>query len=156
MLAASPWPAVLLAGGDMAGNDGPIYSPAAFRAVVLPAYTFALKRLNAAGAHYVFRSDGNLWSVADMLFNEARVPGYGEVDRDASMTVGQLRKRFPKLTLWGQVSSNFLARATVQQVKDECRRILDESGGTGYFHGCSNAIVKGTPPENVIAMLEVR
>lgn len=156
MLAQSSWPAILAGGGDLAGNDGPMYSPAAFREVVLPAYRFALARCNALGVHYYFRSDGNLWPITDMLFLEAQTPGYGEVDRDAKMTVAALRKRYPNVVLWGQVSSNFLGRATPQQVKEECRRILDETGGTGYFHGCSNAIVKGTPVENVLAMFEVR
>ncbi len=41
---------------------------------------------------------------------------------------------------------------TPAQVHDEVRRIIDESGGTGYFHGCSNAILQGTPLENVEAM----
>lgn len=156
LLAASPWPAVLIAGGDLAGNEGPMFSPASFREVLLPAFRHAGRRLNAAGAHYVFRSDGNLWSLADMLFQEAGLPGFGEVDRDATMTVGALRRTYPKLVLWGQISSNFLVRATKQQVIDECRRVLDEAGGTGYFHGCSNAIVKGTPPENVLAMFQTR
>lgn len=145
-------PAVMLAGADMASNDGPIYSPASFRGVVLPAYQLALATLNELGAHYVFRSDGNLWPVADMLFGDARCPGYGEADRDAGMTLGRIRQRYPRLVVWGNVSSRFLTEATAKQVREECRRIIGESGGVGYFHACSNAIVKGTPGSNVEAM----
>ena len=36
----------------------------------------------------------------------------------------------------------------------QARAALAESGGTGYFQGCSNAIVHGTPVANVLAMLE--
>ena len=36
------------------------------------------------------------------------------------------------------------------------RRLIAESGGTRYFHGCSNAIVTGTPAANVEAMFSVR
>ena len=140
----------------MAGNRGPLYSVKSFREVVLPAYKHLLQHLNALGIHYVFRSDGNLWPVADLLFGEATCPGYGETDRDAGMNLGELRHRFPHLVVWGNVSSPFLQRAGVQQVKEECRRIIDESGGTGYFHGCSNAIVRGTPPDNVAAMFSIR
>ncbi|MEI8312796.1 MAG: uroporphyrinogen decarboxylase family protein [Verrucomicrobiota bacterium] len=155
-LAASPLPKVMLGGGDMADNRGPVYSQACFQEVVLPAYRRLLGRCAELGVHYVFRTDGNLWPVADLLFGEAGCPGYGETDRDAGMTMGELRKHFPRLVVWGNVSSSLLQQGTARQVKEESRRILDESGGTGYFQGCSNAIIVGTPPENVEAMFSVR
>lgn len=155
-LAASGLPKVMLGGGDMADNRGPVYSVKHFREIVLPAYRRLLARCAELGIHYVFRSDGNLWPVADLLFGEAGCPGYGETDRDAGMKVGDLRKRFPKLVVWGNVSSAFLQRATPSQVKEECRRIVGESGGTGCFQGCSNAILIGTPAANVEAMFSVR
>ncbi len=151
-LALTPYPRVLIGGGDLAGNDGPMYSPKLFRQVVLPAYRWLMQELRPLGVHYVFRSDGVLWPIADMLFGEAAIPGYGEVDREVGMTVAAVRRKYPKLVLWGNFSSSFLARATAGEVRDEARRIIDESGGTGYFHGCSNAILRGTPVENVMAM----
>lgn len=72
------------------------------------------------------------------------------------MKLGGLRKRFPRLTVWGNVPSSLLQQGTTRQVKEECLRILDESEGTGYFQGCSNAIITGTPPENVETMFSVR
>lgn len=155
-LAQTDCPRVMLGGGDLASDRGLFYSMRSFREVVFPSYSHLLGRLNELGVHYVFRSDGNLCSIADLLFGEAACPGYGEVDRNAGMTVARLRKQFPKLVLWGNVASSFLQHATPPQVKEECRRILDETGGTGYFHGCSNAIVRGTPPANVEAMFSVR
>jgi hypothetical protein len=155
-LAASGFPRVMLGGGDMADNRGPVYSVKCFREIVLPAYRHLLARCAELGIHYAFRSDGNLWPVADLLFGEAGCPGYGETDRDAGMKLGELRKRFPRLVVWGNVPSSLLQRGTVRQVEEECRRILDESGGTGYFQGCSNAILIGTPPANVAAMFSIR
>ncbi|MBI4023497.1 MAG: hypothetical protein HY360_00855 [Verrucomicrobia bacterium] len=155
-LVHSGCPAVLVGGGDLAGNQGLIYSPKSFREVVLPACKHLLNHLNPLGAHYIFRSDGNLWAIADKLFEEAGCPGYGEVDREAGMKAADLRRRFPKLVLWGNISSSLLTRATVGEVKEESRRIIDESAGSRYFHGCSNAIVTGTPPRNVEAMFAAR
>jgi uroporphyrinogen decarboxylase len=149
-------PPVVLGGGDLAGNLGPFYSPAMFRAVVLPGYVKALAELNRMGVHYVFRSDGNLWSLVDMLFGEAACPGYGETDRDASMTVAAVRARFPQLVIWGNVSSSLLARGTPAQVREQAEAALAESGGRGYFQGCSNALIQGTAVENVRAMFNVR
>jgi len=146
------YPKVLLGGGDLASMSGPIYSPEIFREVLLPAYKFAMKELNALGFHYVFRSDGNLWPLADMLFDQADCNGYGEVDRDAGMTVKKLRQKYPNLVLWGNVSSALLVEASPKEVTENSKIIIEESGGTRYFHGCSNAIMTGTPPANVEAM----
>jgi hypothetical protein len=152
LLARSAYPRVMIGGLDLAGNAGPMYSPATFRHVTLPACRWLMERLRPLGVHYVFRSDGVLWPISDMLFVEAGIDGYGEVDREVGMTVAAVRKRYPRLVLWGNFSSSFLARATPGEVRDEARRIVDESGPTGYFHGCSNAILQGTPAENVLAM----
>jgi len=149
-------PPVMAGGGDLAGNLGPIYSPAMFRDLVLPAYVKALTELNRMGVHYYFRSDGNLWPLMDMLFTEAACPGYGETDRDAAMTVAAIRARFPRLVIWGNVSSSLLMHGTPAQVRAQASAALTEAGGRGYFQGCSNAIVQGTPVENVLAMLGVR
>jgi len=149
-------PPVMAGGGDLAGTQGPIYSPAMFRAIVLPGYVRALQELNRLGVHYYFRSDGNLWSLMDMLFAEAACPGYGETDRDATMTVAAIRARFPNLVIWGNVSSGLLLDGTAAEVAAQARATVDEAGGRGYFQGCSNAIVVGTPAENVRAMFAER
>ena len=149
-------PPIMLGGGDLAGTNGPFYSPAMFRELVLPGYIRALTELNRIGVHYAFRSDGNLWPLMDMLFGEAACPGYGETDRDATMTVGAVRARFPRLVIWGNASSSLLARGTVAEVRAEAQAALQEANGRGYFQGCSNAIVQGTPVDNVHALFKVR
>ena len=46
-----------------------------------------------------------------------------------------------------------LPKLTVQQVKDEVKRVLDALGtGGGYIPGPAHNIQFGTPPENVVAM----
>lgn len=155
-LAASPAPAVMLGGGDLASQTGPLYAPDAFRRVLLPAYRFALQGLNPAGVHYVFRSDGQLGAIADMLFADAACPGFGETDRDAGMTIRDLRRRYPRLVVWGNGSSAFLQHATPAQARDHALRLRDEAGGSLCFHGPSNAITHGTPPDNVLAFFAVR
>lgn len=155
-LAQSGFPRVLVAGGDMAGNGGPFYSPRSFREVMLPALNWLMHGLAACGVHYIFRSDGNLWPVADMLFGEAACPGYGEVDRDAGMTTARLRVRYPKLVIWGNMSVSQLASHSPAWVREEAQAMIEESAGSGYFHGPSNAILGDTPVENMVAFFGVR
>ncbi len=145
---------VFIGGSDIAGESGPMISPAAFGEIVNPAIEYVAREFDKIGTHYVFRSDGNLWTLADMLFDEAGCQGYGEVDRGASMTVGALRQRYPDLVIWGNMPSAQVHRESIQWVREETARCIEESASTRYFHGGSNAIMQGTPLENVYAMFE--
>jgi len=147
---------VALGGGDMADKNGPMYSPRVFHELMVPRLAKFAAYCREIGLHYAWRTDGNVWPIADMVFEEAGVPGFGEVDFDAGMEAGKLRARFPELVIWGNVSSNCLHRRSAAEVYDHCMAILEGSGGTRHFHGCSNAILPGTPPENVLAMMRAR
>jgi hypothetical protein len=112
------------------------------------------------GLHYVWRTDGKIWLVSDMIFGRlpcgAGVPGYGEVDYDASMQMGSIRERYPGLVVWANVSADVLRRGTREDVYAHSMQILEGSRESGYFHGCSNAVLPGTPVENVWAMMQAR
>jgi hypothetical protein len=124
-LAQQNLPHVIFGGGDMANNNGPLYSPQTFRNLLLPAYTKAARELNALNVHFVFCSDGNLGEVASMLFHEAQVPGFGETDRDAAMTTAFVRNHFPNLVVWGNFSSARLLTITPHQFQEESKRIIE-------------------------------
>ncbi|HIE50700.1 MAG TPA: hypothetical protein EYP85_02985 [Armatimonadetes bacterium] len=145
----------LFGGGDFASNEGPLYSPRAFRELMLP----RLERISAAcqqqGVYHLFASDGNLWPVADDLFGRSGVDGFYEIDRRAGMDLGQLRARFPHLTLLGNISSYTLHRGTKEEVIAETLSCLEEAKRSGSIVvGCSNQIVSPTPPENLLALVE--
>ncbi len=147
---------VVLGGGDMADKNGPIYSPAMFARFMLPRWKKVAACCRDLGLHYVWRSDGNLWKVADMLFREAGFVGFGEVDYDAAMTCARLRTAYPDVVIWGNLSGDLLRRGTAGQAYRHALESLQASGGRRYFHGCSNTILPGTPPGNVIAMMAAR
>ena len=100
--------------------------------------------------------DGRLWPVTDMIFVEARVPGYGEVDFEAGMDAAAIRARYPELVIWGNISGDRLRRGSQSEVHDHCMTVLEGSAGQAYFHGCSNTVLPGTPVENVLAMMRTR
>lgn len=91
-----------------------------------------------------------------MLFREAGIPGFGEVDFDATMTTMRVRARYPDLVIWANLSSDLLRRGTVEDTYRHSMELLEASKGRGYFHGCSNTVLPGTPPENVRAMMKAR
>nr|HML45174.1 uroporphyrinogen decarboxylase family protein [Clostridia bacterium] len=142
-------------GADMASQTGVLYSPQLLADVVLDSLRRFADACAAVDAVFCYRSDGNLWQVFDLLFGTAGIQAFGEADRDAGMAVGLIHARNPRLRILGNVSSALLAEGTAQQVREETLRMLQEAEGAPFVAGPSNAIVHGTPVENVWAMVEV-
>ena len=144
-----------LAGGDFCYNTGPAYSPELFRSVVLPGLKKIVQKCNELGMFYIFRTDGDTWPVAEMLFDEAGCHAYGEIDYQAGMRLKELRERFPRLCLIGNVDcAGVLVRGTPEEVVSATEENLAETGGIGHILSSSNSIVFETPPENYLAMVE--
>jgi len=146
---------VIWGGYDLADNSGPVYGPRVFRDLVLPRLKKIAGCAAELGLFYLFRSDGNLWSIADDLFVASGIHGYGEIDIDAGMDLLEVRRRYPKPALWGGIScGKLMLLGSADQVRAETRRVVDGIGGVGHILGTSNSILHGTPPENVLAMVE--
>lgn len=143
-------------GGDLASTRGPLYSPRDFRELMLP----RLKRMTAVckrhGLVYFFRTDGWLWPIAEDLFVNSGVDGYGEIDVVAGMDLGEIRERLPHLVLWGNVDcAGALVTGTPEEVAAETRACIDKAAaGGGYILGSSNVIHSGCKTGNVLAMVE--
>jgi hypothetical protein len=145
----------LFGGGDFASNDGPMYSPTAFRDLVLPRLQQVSEICHRHGCYHLFASDGNLWPVADDLFGRSGIDGYYEIDRRAGMDLRQLHDRFPGLTTIGNISSHTLHLGTSDDVRREVEEAAEEGKRFGRtVVGVSNYIVPGTPVENVVTMIE--
>jgi hypothetical protein len=117
---------------DMAYNDGPMFSPASFQKVFLPAYRHMVKTYKEAGAKYVFlHSDGNIGPLLDMLV-DAGIDGINPLEKRAHMDAVQLRKRYPHLILTGGMcNTNTLIYGPVSKIEAEARQLIDlgQNGG---------------------------
>jgi len=146
---------IIFGGGDLAGNEGPFYSPKAFRELMLPRLQRITEECHKWGIYYLFASDGNLWPIADDLFGRSGVDGYYEIDRRAGMDLAKLRRRFPDLVLIGNISSHTLSEGSREDVVRETLSCLREAKrSSGIIVGVSNYILPSTPKENIIAMIE--
>jgi len=149
---------VALGGGDLASGKGPVYSPATFRRIMLPRFRRIVEACREQGMPYIFRTDGWLWPLMDMIFGEIGSEGYGEIDAAAGMDLGEVRAKFPNLVFWGNVPcGTLLIHGTPEQVRGFARECVEKTGGgRGLILGSSNCLAHGTPAENVLAMLEAR
>lgn len=140
-------------GGDFAFNSGPIYSPVFFRNIMAPRWKKIFDKCRELGLYYIMRSDGNLWPVADALFGWANPHAYYECDYDAGMRFEELRSRFPKLVLIGNVSCDLMVRGTAPQIRKRTAECI-RSAAPRIVASTSNSILHHTPPENVLALYD--
>lgn len=147
---------VIWGGGDFACKHGPVYSPKVFHELMLPPLQKMTRACDRLGLKYVFRTDGNLWPVAQDFFVDSGIHGYGEIDIDAGMDLRDVHGRYPHLTLWGGVScGKLLLLGSADEVRRETRDVLDRLGPAGgLLFGSSNVIMQHTPVENVYAYVE--
>ncbi len=144
---------VMLGGGDMASNQGPIYSPRAFRELIVPRQKKVTEACRKHGKYHFFASDGNLWPIAEDLF--PAVQGFYEIDSRAGMDPCLLREQYPHVTLLGSISSHTLHLGTKEEVIAETLYCIEAAKKYGSMVvGCSNLIMSQTPEENLLAMLD--
>jgi len=146
---------IIMGGGDFCGKHGPNYSPKFFHEVMMPRLKRMSDTAHKYGKYTVFATDGNVWPVADDLFDAAGTDGFHEIDRLAGMDHWRLRERHPKLTCFGNISTITLHLGTKDDVIRECRDNAEAALQLGgVLCGVSNQVVPLAPIENVITMIE--
>jgi len=147
---------LILGGGDLADNHGPIYPPKIYRSFVLPRLRKLMEFCHSYGLRYIYRTDGNVWSLFDMWFKEAGVDGYGEIDAGAGMKLSEIKEKYPEVIVWGNVNCG--ETLVSGNLEDVVREVTDNIYGAapfcGYIFGSSNTLHMGVKPENVRVMIE--
>ncbi|MCD6360892.1 MAG: hypothetical protein J7M38_08495, partial [Armatimonadetes bacterium] len=143
-------------GGDLAATRGPLYSPRDFHELMLPRLRKMTEVCERHGLVYFFRTDGWLWPIADDLFVNSGVRGYGEIDAVAGMDLAEIRAKLPHLVLWGNVDcAGALVSGTPEEVAAETRSCIDKAAaGGGYILGSSNVIHSQCRTDNFLAMIQ--
>lgn len=144
-------------GGDFAGNQGPLISPALYQKFIVPEVRKVSQRIHMAGKVAVNASDGNLWPVIDDFLLGCEVDGYIEIDLRAGMDLAELKKQFgSKITFFGNLDcANLLSFGTPVQVKEHTKDCLRKGGRNGgHILCCNNAITESIPVRNYLAIYE--
>jgi len=145
----------ILGGGDLANTKGPIYSPTLFKRILLPYLKKLVEFCHGLNLPYIFRTDGNVWPIANELFIESGVDGYGEIDAQAGMDLGELKRKFPNLILWGNVDcARTLVFGPEEKVVQETMDCIRKAArGGGYILGSSNTIHPNVKTQYFLLML---
>jgi len=136
---------------DMAHNGGPMFSPASFEKVFLPAYRRMIAAYKAAGARCVFlHSDGDIRPILDMLI-DAGIEGLNPLERRAGMDPVRLRSKYPRLILTGGMcNSDTLINGPLEKIRAEARELIDLGRDGGVIIG-THSISPEVPIEHFAA-----
>jgi hypothetical protein len=140
-------------GEDIAFNSGPFMRPERFRELVMPYF----RRLAAEiKKPWIYHSDGNITKVLDDLLGLG-MNAIHPIQPDV-MDIYSLKKTLgQKVTIVGNVELNLLTIGSVDEVKSEVRRLMENCGvGGRYILSSSNSLANFLSLENIIAMGEAK
>ncbi|MCK4416985.1 MAG: hypothetical protein KAV99_02320, partial [Candidatus Latescibacteria bacterium] len=101
------------------------------------------------GLTVIFHSDGYVMDIMPDLIS-AGIDGFNPIEKAAGMDIYELRRIYPTLILVGGVDvTHLLPNGTVNDVKAETRRIIDEVGSEGHLLiGSTTELDNNVPLEN--------
>lgn len=104
------------------------------------------------GLVVIFHSDGYVMDIMPDLV-AAGIDGFNPIEKAAGMDIHELRRRYPALILVGGVDvTALLPHGTVDDVRGETRRIIDEVGSEGrLLIGSTTELDVSVPLENYLA-----
>ncbi len=150
---------VIMIGDDLTGQDGPLFQPRVYRAIVKP-------RQQALVAYIKSRTKAKIWYhscgsilpyIPDLISNG--IDALNPVQITArGMDPNALKSRFgDRLTFWGGAvnTQKTLPRGTPAEVREEVRRNLAAfMPGGGYVFANVHNIQADVPPDNVLALFD--
>jgi len=150
---------VIMIGDDLAGQQGPLFSPAFYRRVVRPRQQRVIDTIRArTKAKIWYHTCGNCVEyIPDLI--EMGIHALNPVQISApGMDPALLKQRFGReITFWGGAidSQHTLPFAAPEEVREEVRKNLEilKPGGGYVFNNVHN-IQAGVPPENIVALFE--
>jgi uroporphyrinogen decarboxylase len=152
-----PYLEVVRTADDLASQDAPLMSPAAYREMIKPyqqQYYQLIKQYT--DAKILLHCCGNPTPLLDDLI-EAGVDIWRTVQLRGIKNYYELKDRYgERLTFWGAIDvQQLLPHGTPEDVREEVRlRIREFASGGGYVVAATHNIQADVPPQNVLAMAE--
>lgn len=145
---------VIVFGDDYADKNTSFMSPKHFREFIFPRLKRAIKNAHDHGAYVIKHTDGNIWSIIDMII-EAGPDALNPIEPAAGMDLGEVKARYgDRVALVGNIDCGaLLSWGTPEEVREAVRKAIAVAGpGGGYMVSSSNSIHSSVKPENLVAM----
>jgi uroporphyrinogen-III decarboxylase len=145
---------LLFMGEDIAGSNGPLFSPAFIRDQALPRWRWIQEPIREKGYKFLFHSDGRYGDLLQIIFDELGADGINPIERNGCNDIFAIRKSYPDKLLFGNVCCEVtLPYGTVYDVEDETLELLERLGSAGgILIGSSSEVHDLVPVENAVAL----
>jgi len=150
---------VIMIGDDLAGQNGPLFSPKTCRAIVKPRQKRLAQYLKSrTQAKIWYHSCGSVVEyIPDLLDNGIDILNPVQISA-RGMEPAKLKAAFgDRLTFWGGAidTQHVLPQATPLEVREHVRRnVAAFKPGGGYVFNNVHNIQADVPPENVLALFD--
>ena len=139
---------------DYGYNNGPFVSPDMFEEIVTPYLKEIVYAIHEMDRKAILHSDGDLRLILDQLVY-AGIDGYQSVDPQGHMDIAEVRRKYPGLTLMGNVRTSYLQDTDDSLIRESVRYAIESAKPGGRFiFSSSNCIFKGLPLESYLIMLD--
>lgn len=147
---------IIVLGDDYAHNIGPLMSPSIFKEFILPRLAKMVQVIKEEGAFCVKHSDGNIYSILDMIVNTG-IDGINPIEPAAGMDLKTVKNLVgDRVCLLGNIDvAHLLPHGTPAEVEQAVIQAIRDAGEDGgYILTSSNSIHSSVNPANYVAMVE--
>jgi len=157
LAAASPFIDMVCLGDDIGTQQRPLMRPDLYRRTIKPFHRRIVDAVKGFGKPVIYHSCGAIYPlIADLV--DVGIDALNPVQVSApGMDTARLKREFGScLTFWGGIDTqSVLSRGSVEAVRREVQRRIDDLAGDGGYVLCSVHNIQGeVAPENVVAMFE--
>lgn len=149
-------PPLQFMGEDMAGSNGPIFSPQLVEELCLERWLKIAEPIRAKGGAFLFHTDGRYGPLLDIIFNEKKfnAEGLNPIERCGCNDIFEIHKAWPDKYLFGNVCcEETLPFGNAFDVEDETLELIERIGPSRkLFIGSSSEVHNKIPLLNIETM----
>ena len=147
---------LLFMGEDVAGSNGPIFSPEFIRREALPIWRRIAKPVKDKGFKFLYHTDGRAEEILPIIVNELGADGFNPIERNGCNDIFAIRQAYPRTLLFGNVCCEVtLPYGTPMDVERETLELIERLGPAGgLLIGSSSEVHDLVPVENALRMYE--
>ncbi|MCL5986176.1 MAG: hypothetical protein M1371_06375 [Actinobacteria bacterium] len=140
---------------DLAYKTGLMFSPEFLRKELISRMKRLVNTWHKYNIKCIFHSDGDYRPILDDLVSTS-VDGIHSMEPLAGWDMGEIKKKYPKLILVGNIDiSQLLPNGTEEEVVEAVKKAVDDAAkGGGYILSTCSEIHNACKLENIIAMVE--
>lgn len=149
-------PPLQFMGEDIAGSNGPIFSPELIADLGLERWREIAAPIRERGGSFIFHTDGRYGPLLDLILGEDsfRAEGLNPIERTGCNDIFEIHEAWPDTFLFGNVCcEETLPFGNRYDVEDETLELIEKIGPSGsIFIGSSSEVHEAVPLLNIEVM----